>query len=124
MFDGKIPTWNQASRIPEAVVAPASQQPARISAMPKPSATARARKIKLILFDVDGVLTDGKIWIFPAPSGGQPSGAQQSLLEKSAQYGGQGGFGLHSISLIEAKGFHAPAGPPISLSPIPGTTTR
>jgi 3-deoxy-D-manno-octulosonate 8-phosphate phosphatase (KDO 8-P phosphatase) len=27
---------------------------------------ARAKKIKLILFDVDGVLTDGKIWILPA----------------------------------------------------------
>jgi 3-deoxy-D-manno-octulosonate 8-phosphate phosphatase (KDO 8-P phosphatase) len=35
--------------------------------MPKLSPAARARKIKLILFDVDGVLTDGKIWIFPAP---------------------------------------------------------
>src|SRR5258708_8112773 len=96
MCDGRIPTWNQASRIPEAVVAPASRQPARISAMPKPSATARARKIKLILFDVDGVLTDGKIWIFPAPSGGQPSGAQQSLLHKSAKYGAQDAFRLTS----------------------------
>src|SRR5260221_1997255 len=123
MFDGKIPTWNQASRIPEAVVAPASRQCARISAMPNPSATARARKIKLILFDVDGVLTDGKIWIFPAPSGGQPSGAQQSLLEKSAQYGGQGGFGLHSISLIEAKGFHAHDGTAISLARMAGIKT-
>jgi hypothetical protein len=34
---------------------------ARISPMSK----LRAKKIKLILFDVDGVLTDGKIWIFP-----------------------------------------------------------
>jgi len=84
---------------------------ARIAAMPKPSATARARKIKLILFDVDGVLTDGKIWIFPAPSGASQSGAQQSVLEKSAQGfsrpEGQGGFGLHSTSLIEAKGWPA-----------------
>src|SRR5260370_33546550 len=84
--------------------------------MPNPSATARARKIKLILFDVDGVLTDGKIWIFPAPSGGQPSGAQQSLLETSAQHGGGGGFGLHSTSLNEAKGFPAHYGTPISLA--------
>ena len=99
------------------------QQPARISAMPKPSATARARKIKLILFDVDGVLTDGKIWIFPAPSGGPQSGAQQSLLEKSAQHGGQGGFGLHSTSLIEAKGFHAHDGTAISLARMAGIKT-
>jgi len=91
--------------------------------MPKPSATARARKIKLILFDVDGVLTDGKIWIFPAPSGGQPSGAQQSLLETSAQHGGRGGFGLHSTSLIEAKGFHAHDGTAISLARLAGIKT-
>ena len=91
--------------------------------MPKPSATARARKIKLIIFDVDGVLTDGKIWIFPAPSGGPQSGAQQSILEKSAQHGGQGGFGLHSTSLIEAKGFHAHDGTAISLARLAGIKT-
>jgi 3-deoxy-D-manno-octulosonate 8-phosphate phosphatase KdsC-like HAD superfamily phosphatase len=33
--------------------------------MPKLSAHAPARKIKLLLFDVDGVLTDGKLFIFP-----------------------------------------------------------
>ncbi len=90
--------------------------------MPKPSATARARKIRLILFDVDGVLTDGKIWIFPAPGGSQ-SGAQQSVLEKSAQHGGQGGFGLQSTSLIEAKGFHAHDGTGISLARLAGIKT-
>ena len=90
--------------------------------MPKSSATARARKIKLILFDVDGVLTDGKIWIFPAPAGPQ-SGAQQSILEKSGKQGGQGGFGLHSTSLIEAKGFHAHDGAAISLARLAGIKT-
>jgi 3-deoxy-D-manno-octulosonate 8-phosphate phosphatase (KDO 8-P phosphatase) len=90
--------------------------------MPKSSATARARKIKLILFDVDGVLTDGKIWIFPAPAG-PPSGAQQSILEKSAPPGGQGGFGLHRASLIEAKGFHAHDGAAISLARLAGIKT-
>jgi 3-deoxy-D-manno-octulosonate 8-phosphate phosphatase (KDO 8-P phosphatase) len=90
--------------------------------MPKSSTTARARKIKLILFDVDGVLTDGKIWIFPAPAG-QQSGPQQSILEKSAQPGGQGGFGLHSASLIEAKGFHAHDGTAISLARLAGIKT-
>jgi 3-deoxy-D-manno-octulosonate 8-phosphate phosphatase (KDO 8-P phosphatase) len=78
----------------------------------------RAKKIKLILFDVDGVLTDGKIWIFPAPSG-----AQQSVLEQSAQHGGAGGFGLHSTSLIEAKGFHAHDGTAISLARLAGLKT-
>jgi 3-deoxy-D-manno-octulosonate 8-phosphate phosphatase (KDO 8-P phosphatase) len=104
---------------------------ARIAAMPKPSATARARKIKLILFDVDGVLTDGKIWIFPAPEGSHygssQSGAQQSVLEKSVESLSsperRGGFGLHSNSLIEAKGFHAHDGTAISLARLAGIKT-
>jgi 3-deoxy-D-manno-octulosonate 8-phosphate phosphatase (KDO 8-P phosphatase) len=91
--------------------------------MSKPSATARARKIKLIVFDVDGVLTDGKIWIFPAPGGSQ-SGPQQSILEqRSAQHSGHGGFGLSSASLIEAKGFHAHDGTAISLAHLTGLKT-
>lgn len=32
-------------------------------------ARARARRIRLLLFDVDGVLTDGTIWYFPLPGG-------------------------------------------------------
>jgi len=75
------------------------------------SARARASKVKLLLFDVDGVLTDGKIYIFPAPTG-----IQQSIEEQAARHGGQGGFGLHSQSMIEAKGFHAHDGAGISLA--------
>src|ERR1700726_3435670 len=86
--------------------------------MPRLSAQARARKIKLLLFDVDGVLTDGKLFIFPAPAG-----AQQTVLEQSARHGGQGGFGLHSQSLIEAKGFHAHDGTSISLARLGGIQT-
>jgi len=87
--------------------------------MPKKlSAIARARKIKLLLFDVDGVLTDGKLFIFPAPSG-----SQQSILEQSAEHGGEGGFGLHSQNLIEAKGFHAHDGTSISLARLAGIKT-
>jgi 3-deoxy-D-manno-octulosonate 8-phosphate phosphatase (KDO 8-P phosphatase) len=82
----------------------------------------RAKKIKLIIFDVDGVLTDGKIWIFPAPRGSQPA-AQQIVAERSAQHPGQGGFGLHSASLIEAKGFHAHDGTAISLARKAGIKT-
>jgi 3-deoxy-D-manno-octulosonate 8-phosphate phosphatase (KDO 8-P phosphatase) len=96
--------------------------PAKIAAMAKSSAVSRARKIKLIIFDVDGVLTDGKIWIFPAPGGALP-GANPSVLEKSAQHGGQGGFGLHSASLIEAKGFHAHDGTAISFARLAGIKT-
>src|ERR1051325_8284429 len=89
---------------------------ARIATMPNPK--ARAKKIKLLLFDVDGVLTDGKLFIFPAPAG-----AQQSVLEKAAGYGGQGGFGLHSTSMVEAKGFHAHDGTAISLARLAGIKT-
>jgi len=82
------------------------------------SAAIRAKKIKLLLFDVDGVLTDGKLFIFPAPGA-----AQQSILEQSAKHGGQGGFGLHSQSMIEAKGFHAHDGTAISLARLAGIKT-
>jgi len=78
----------------------------------------RAKKIKLILFDVDGVLTDGKIWIFPAPTGTQPS-----ALEQSAEHAEQGGFGFRSTTLIEAKGFHAHDGTAISLVRLGGIKT-
>jgi len=67
-----------------------------------PDSKSRAKKIKLLLFDVDGVLTDGKLFFFPAPAG-----AQQSIRDQSAKHGGQGGFGLHSESFVEAKGYHA-----------------
>jgi 3-deoxy-D-manno-octulosonate 8-phosphate phosphatase (KDO 8-P phosphatase) len=86
--------------------------------MPKQSATTRAKKIKLILFDVDGVLTDGKIWIFPTPAG-----AQQTAEHHAAQQGGHGGFGLVSQSMIEAKGFHAHDGTAISLARLAGIKT-
>ena len=86
--------------------------------MPKAhAAAARAKKIKLLLFDVDGVLTDGKIWIFPAPAG-----AQQTTQQGAAQ-GGKGGFGVVSQSMIEAKGFHAHDGTAISLARLAGIKT-
>ncbi len=96
--------------------------------MPKLSAQARARKIKLLLFDVDGVLTDGKLFIFPAPPGTQQSVLDRTNLDRmnedqSAKHGGQGGFGLHSHSLIEAKGFHAHDGTSISLARLAGIRT-
>ena len=86
----------------------------------------RARKIKLILFDVDGVLTDGKIWIFPAPAGVETplaASSQGTLMERSVQHPGQGGFGFQSASLIEAKGFHAHDGTGISLARLAGLKT-
>jgi 3-deoxy-D-manno-octulosonate 8-phosphate phosphatase (KDO 8-P phosphatase) len=87
--------------------------------MPKSlSPLARAKKIKLLLFDVDGVLTDGKLFIFPAPAG-----IEQSTLNHPGRRGGQGGFGLISETLIEAKGFHAHDGTAISLARLGGIKT-
>jgi 3-deoxy-D-manno-octulosonate 8-phosphate phosphatase (KDO 8-P phosphatase) len=90
--------------------------------VPKPSATARARKIKLIIFDVDGVLTDGKIWIFPAPAA--PDRAPTlSNPDQSSQSGDSGGVQFRSASLIEAKGFHAHDGTAIMLARMAGIKT-
>lgn len=87
--------------------------------MPKKlSPHARARKIKLLLFDVDGVLTDGKLFIFPAPAGIQPAPSGHA-----AQHEDQGGFGFRSESMIEAKGFHAHDGASISLARLAGVKT-
>jgi 3-deoxy-D-manno-octulosonate 8-phosphate phosphatase (KDO 8-P phosphatase) len=91
--------------------------------MPKLSALARARKIKLLLFDVDGVLTDGKLFICPAPPGTGKSVLDGKAEEQSAKHGGQGGFGLTSQSMIEAKGFHAHDGTSISLARLAGIKT-
>jgi 3-deoxy-D-manno-octulosonate 8-phosphate phosphatase (KDO 8-P phosphatase) len=78
------------------------------SAMPKLSAQARARKIKLLLFDVDGVLTDGKLYFLPER-------LQTSDSQQTAQHTAQ--------SQIEIKGFHAHDGASISLARIGGIET-
>ena len=75
--------------------------------MPTLSAKARARKIKLLLFDVDGVLTDGKLFFVPEG----PAGESSPSAARSAQ--GQ----------IEVKGFHAHDGAAISLARLGGLKT-
>jgi 3-deoxy-D-manno-octulosonate 8-phosphate phosphatase (KDO 8-P phosphatase) len=64
------------------------------------SAEDRARRIKIILFDVDGVLTDGTIWVYPMPVA-QPDG---SIATK----------------VVEAKGFSAHDGAGITLARLGG----
>jgi 3-deoxy-D-manno-octulosonate 8-phosphate phosphatase (KDO 8-P phosphatase) len=76
--------------------------------MVKLTPETRARKIKLLLFDVDGVLTDGKLFFLPAVS--VPSTEAQ-------------GRTLSSPSQIEFKGFHAHDGAAISLARIGGIKT-
>lgn len=78
----------------------------------------RARKIKLILFDVDGVMTDGTIWLFPAPGG-----ANRSTRDHAEKMAGEGGYAIHSETVIEAKGFNAHDGTGFSLARLGGLKT-
>ncbi|MGA2832081.1 MAG: HAD hydrolase family protein [Terracidiphilus sp.] len=64
------------------------------------SAQDRARRIKIILFDVDGVLTNGQIWIIPVPLV-SPDGAITSKM-------------------VEAKGFSAHDGAGVTLARLGG----
>src|SRR5579862_4227902 len=81
------------------------------------TAQERARRIKIILFDVDGVLTDGTIWLVPAPSTVSTSAATQAHLSK---HEGKVGFGVHSATMMEAKGYSAHDGTAISLARLGG----
>ena len=63
----------------------------------------RAKKIKLLLFDVDGVLTDGKLFFLPTLPDAAP--------------------GPNTSSMIEFKGFHAHDGAAISLARLAGIKT-
>jgi len=80
--------------------------------------TDRAQKIKLVLFDVDGVLTDGSIWLFPAPAH-----EAQSTEEHRRRHADAPGFGVHSQTMIEAKGFNAHDGTAITLARLAGLKT-
>jgi len=76
----------------------------------------RARKIKLMIFDVDGVMTDGTIFLFPAPAG--PS--RSETHERRSEFADTGGFGISSSTVIEAKGFNAHDGTGFSLARLGG----
>src|SRR5580700_599721 len=81
------------------------------------SAQDRARRIKIILFDVDGVLTDGTIWLVPSPGGTSSSPETQAHLSKHDNHVG---FGTHSATMTEAKGYSAHDGTAISLARLGG----
>lgn len=81
------------------------------------TAHERARRIKIILFDVDGVLTDGTIWLVPAPA------RAPEQHEPVKQFGGPDGgvgYGIQSATMMEAKGYSAHDGAGISLARIGG----
>lgn len=81
------------------------------------TAHERASRIKIILFDVDGVLTDGTIWLVPAPArASAPAGADATFPGAD----GGVGFGIQSATMMEAKGYSAHDGAGISLARIAG----
>jgi 3-deoxy-D-manno-octulosonate 8-phosphate phosphatase (KDO 8-P phosphatase) len=80
-----------------------------------PDSKSRARKIKLLLFDVDGVLTDGKLFLVPA--------TPRVNHESAAGPASPGGINLTSQGSIEVKGFHAHDGTAISLARVAGIKT-
>jgi 3-deoxy-D-manno-octulosonate 8-phosphate phosphatase (KDO 8-P phosphatase) len=57
------------------------------------SAEERARRIKIILFDVDGVLTDGTIWIYPIPVA-LPDGIIATKMVEAKSYSAHDGAGM------------------------------
>jgi len=74
------------------------------------TAEARASRIRLILFDVDGVLTDGGIWLFPAPAPSHTTGSYAQAMES------KGGYAIASANMLGAKGFNAHDGSGIALA--------
>jgi len=80
--------------------------------MPKLSPHSRARKIKLLLFDVDGVLTDGKLFFLPDRQ--EPGNARQENEGRSE---------LSAQGSVEFKGFHAHDGVAVSLARLGGLRT-
>jgi len=97
---------NCRGRVRSRYVIQAKSCPATIAPMSK----TRAKKIKLLLFDVDGVMTDGKLWLFPAPAA--------PPLAREAKSGAP-----HTLDMIESKGFHAHDGTAISLARLGGLKT-
>lgn len=80
------------------------------------TAETRAKRVKIIIFDVDGVLTDGSIWLFPAP----PGAGNSSTIEHTDKMENKGGYAISSSSMIEAKGFNAHDGSGIPLARLGG----
>jgi 3-deoxy-D-manno-octulosonate 8-phosphate phosphatase (KDO 8-P phosphatase) len=57
------------------------------------TAEERARRIKVVLFDVDGVLTDGTIWIYPMPIA-QADGTIGTKMVEAKGYSAHDGAGM------------------------------
>ena len=82
------------------------------------SAKLRAKKIKLLLLDVDGVMTDGRIFVLPAAAG-----ADAETGGRAAELADAGGYTISGDAMVEAKSFHAHDGTAISLARLGGIKT-
>jgi 3-deoxy-D-manno-octulosonate 8-phosphate phosphatase (KDO 8-P phosphatase) len=78
---------------------------------------ARAKKIKLLLLDVDGGMTDGTIFICPVNAAPQSHPADTPSKTESGVYK------ITSNDMVEAKGFNAHDGTGFSLARLGGIKT-
>lgn len=76
---------------------------------------ARAQKIKVIIFDVDGVLTDGTLWFFPIPKQNGSQGITAGEAKADAI-----GYEIVTVNTFEGKGFNAHDGVGMSLARLAG----
>jgi 3-deoxy-D-manno-octulosonate 8-phosphate phosphatase (KDO 8-P phosphatase) len=76
---------------------------------------ARAQKIKVIVFDVDGVLTDGTLWFFPTPKQNGAQGLTAGEVKADAS-----GYQIVTVNTFEGKGFNAHDGVGMSLARLAG----
>jgi len=75
----------------------------------------RAQKIRVIIFDVDGVLTDGTLWFFPTPKQNGSQGLTAGEVKADAT-----GYEIVTINTFEGKGFNAHDGVGMSLARLAG----
>ena len=76
---------------------------------------ARAQKVKVILFDVDGVLTNGTLWFFPSAKQDGASQASAGQLKADAS-----GYQIVTVNSLEGKGFSSHDGVGMSLARLAG----
>ena len=76
-----------------------------------------ASKIKVIIFDVDGVLTDGTLWFFPNP---KANGAKANGVTAGEVKADKSGYEITTVNTFEGKGFNAHDGVGMSLARLAG----
>lgn len=75
-------------------VRPASRH-AELASHLAPSAVRRARRVKLLIFDVDGVLTDGSLWFFPlGPQAADPGARPAETMVEVKAFSAHDGIGF------------------------------